>query len=85
MQEGLTGRHFHDLHRLETVLRQVPGVEEASAYVRYAEGNKLVLTAEVKGSMGQDADALKAYVEARCGKAHVPGEIFCNGKSTLDL
>ena len=85
MQEGLTGRHFHDLHRLETVLRQVPGVEEASAYVRYAEGNKLVLTAEVKGSMGQDADALKAYVEAQCGKAHVPGEIFCNGMSTLDL
>ena len=53
--------------------------------MRYAEGNKLVLTAEVKGSMGQDADALKAYVEAQCGKAHVPGEIFCNGMSTLDL
>jgi len=40
--------------------------------VRYTEGNKLVLTAEVKGTMAQDADALKAYVEAQCGKAHVP-------------
>ena len=76
MQEGLTGRHFHDLHQLETVLKQIPGVEEAEAYVRYAEGNKLLLTAEVKGTMEQDEDALKAYVEAQCGKAHVPAEII---------
>ena len=37
-----------------------------------AEGNKLVLTAEVKGTMEQNADVLKAQVEAQCGKAHVP-------------
>ena len=72
MQEGLTGRQFHDLYQIETVLKQVPGVEEAAAYVRYAEGNKLVLTAEVKGTMEQNADVLKAQVEAQCGKAHVP-------------
>ena len=71
MQEGLTGRQFHDLYQIETVLKQVPGVEEAAAYVRYAEGNKLVLTAEVKGTMEQNADVLKAQVEAQCGKAHV--------------
>lgn len=47
-------------------------MEEAAAYVRYAEGNKLVLTAEVKGTMEQNADVLKAQVEAQCGKAHVP-------------
>lgn len=52
MQEGvLTGRQFHDLYQIETALKQVPGVEEAAAYVRYADGNKLVLTAEVKGTM----------------------------------
>ena len=72
MQEGLTGRQFHDLYKIETVLKQVPGVEEAAAYVRYAEGNRLVLTAEVKGTMAQDAEVLKARVEAQCGKAHVP-------------
>ena len=72
MQEGLTGRQFHDLYQIEMVLKQVPGVEEAAVYVRYAEGNKLVLTAEVKGTMAQDAEALKARVEAQCGKAHVP-------------
>ena len=72
MQEGLTGRQFHDLYKIETALKQVPGVEEVAAYVRYAEGNKLVLTAEVKGTMAQDADVLKAQVEAQCGKAHVP-------------
>ena len=72
MQEGLTGRQFHDLYQIETVLKQVPGVEEAAAYVRYAEGNKLVLTAEVKGTMEQNADVLKAQVEAQCGKVHVP-------------
>ena len=36
------------------------------------ERNKLVLTAEVKGTMAQDAEVLKAQVEAQCGKAHVP-------------
>ena len=72
MQEGLTGRQFHDLYKIETALKQVPGVEEAAAYVRYADGNKLVLTAEVKGTMEQNADVLKAQVEAQCGKAHVP-------------
>ncbi len=72
MQEGLTGRQFHDLYKIETALKQVPGVEEAAAYVCYAEGNKLVLTAEVKGTMEQKADVLKAQVEAQCGKAHVP-------------
>ena len=72
MQEGLTGRQFHDLYQIETALKQVPGVEEAAAYVRYADGNKLVLTAEVKGTMEQNADVLKAQVEAQCGKAHVP-------------
>ena len=72
MQEGLTGRQFHDLYKIETALKQVPGVEEAAAYVCYAEGNKLVLTAEVKGTMAQDAEVLKAQVEAQCGKAHVP-------------
>ena len=45
---------------------------KAAAYVCYAEGNKLVLTAEVKGTMAQDAEVLKAQVEAQCGKAHVP-------------
>lgn len=29
MQEGLTGRQFHDLYKIETALKQVPGVEEA--------------------------------------------------------
>ena len=72
MQEGIMGRQFHDLHQIETALKQVPGVEEAAAYVRYTEGNKLVLTAQVKGTMAQDTDALKAQVEAQCGKAHVP-------------
>ena len=69
MQEGLTGRQFHDLYQIETVLKQVPGVEEAAAYVRYAEGNKLVLTAEVKGTMEQNADVLKAQVRRSAARS----------------
>ena len=29
MQEGIMGRQFHDLYQLETVLKQVPGVEKS--------------------------------------------------------
>ena len=50
MREGLTGRRFLDLYKLEQVFSECEvGVTKAEAYVRYGEGNKLVLQADVSG------------------------------------
>ena len=49
MREGLTGRKFLDLYKLEQALESAGGVTKAEAYVRYGEGNKLVLQADVWG------------------------------------
>lgn len=74
MQEGITGRNFLDLERLEKILRRYEGVQDAKAYVRYGEGNKLILQADVRGE-GLDGEKIRAYLEERCEKALVPGEI----------
>ena len=74
MQEGITGRNFLDLERLEKILRGYEGVQDAKAYVRYGEGNKLILQADVRGE-GLDGEKIRAYLEERCEKALVPGEI----------
>ena len=39
MREGLTGRKFLDLYKLEQTIESADGVTKAEAYVRYGEGN----------------------------------------------
>ena len=72
MREGLTGRRFLDLYKLEQALASAGGVTKAEAYVRYGEGNKLVLQADVWGVSEADTERLKTYVRERCGEALVP-------------
>lgn len=80
MQEGIAGRNFLDLARLEGILRDYEGISEANAYVRYAEGNKTILEAEVAGSGELDFEALKRYLEENCEKALVPEKILVKEK-----
>ena len=75
MREGLTGRKFLDLYKLEQTLESAGGVTKAEAYVRYGEGNKLVLQADVWGVSEADTERLKAYVRECCGEALVPEAI----------
>ena len=77
MREGLTGRKFLDLYKLEQTLESVDGVTKAEAYVRYGEGNKLVLQADVWGVSEADTERLRAYVREHCGEALVPECISC--------
>ena len=77
MREGLTGRKFLDLYKLEQALESAGGVTKAEAYVRYGEGNKLVLQADVWGVTKADTERLKTYVREHCGEALVPEEIDC--------
>mgnify|MGYP003913690073 CR=1 FL=1 len=75
MQEGITGRNFLDLDRLERILQEYEGIDEARAYVRYAEGNKLILEAEIRGGEDPDRGQLTAYLEENCEKTLIPSNI----------
>ena len=110
LQEALAGRRYLDLYQLETTLVSYDGVESAEAYLRYGEGNKIVLAADIwmegvsvdvgsagdaavdgvsadgdqggaqadgakdgaQGTVQIDLEALKQYVEEKCGKEYVP-------------
>ena len=73
LQESLVGRNFLDLHRLETTLMSYDGILGAEAYLRYGEGNKIVLAADIwTDGVQVDLEALKQYVEEKCGKEYKP-------------
>ena len=75
MNESITGRNFLELYRLEQILCGYEGIHRAEAFVRYGQGNKLVLTAEVYGKEEPDQEKLGAYLEEKCEKCLIPGEI----------
>ncbi len=81
MSESLTGRHFLELYRLEKLLCGYEGIERAEACVRYCEGNKFVLTADVYGKNEPDMEGLRAYLEGVCEKHLIPGDIRFIGKA----
>lgn len=74
MSESLTGRNFLDLYKLEQTLLTYDGITDAEAFVQYAEGNKLVLTAQITSEKEISEEELNAYLEEKLGKALVPGK-----------
>ncbi|MEY8338808.1 AMP-binding protein [Lachnospiraceae bacterium 62-35] len=76
LSEGITGRHFLDLYRLETILTGYEGIEKAEAYIRYGENNKLILTADIYASQKPDMEKLNEYLSRNCEKPLIPEEIF---------
>lgn len=78
MQEGITGRNFLDLDRLERILQEYEGVHKAQAYVKYGEGNKTVLQADLWGDGSLDEEQIKKYLEEHCERALVPARICCH-------
>ncbi|MCD8103959.1 MAG: AMP-binding protein [Lachnospiraceae bacterium] len=75
IHEGIKGRHFLDLYKLETLLTGYEGVRRAEAYVRYAEKNQLVLIADIYGSKEPDPDKLRAYLADYCEESLIPADI----------
>ncbi|MDO4278918.1 MAG: AMP-binding protein [Lachnoclostridium edouardi] len=75
MSEGIAGRYFLDLHKLEKALLSFNGIEKAEAYIYYGENNKLILTADIFGSQKPDMEKVKIHLENYCEKWLIPGEI----------
>ena len=75
MSEGIMGRNFLDLHKLEAVLTSFEGIEKAEAYIQYMEGNKYVLTADIYGKEEPDMEKLNVYLAEQVEPGLVPKEI----------
>lgn len=75
MSEGLTGRHFLNLHKLEAILNEYPEIDHAEAYIRYAEGNRLVLTVDLYALVEHDVECIRAYLTEHCEKPLIPEEL----------
>lgn len=75
MLESVTGRHYLNLYKLETILTAYEGIERAEAYVQYVENNKLILAADVYGKEEPDMEKLRAYLEENCEKPLIPSKV----------
>jgi hypothetical protein len=79
MVENMTGRNFPDLQRIETVLRDYPGVDSAEAFSCYWQDNNIALCADIISGEAIDRDALNAYLEKNLKKSDMPQYLFKNG------
>lgn len=75
LSEDLAGRHFLSLSKLESLLADYPGVARAEAYMRYGEGNKMVLAADIYGEEEPDSARIGAYLAEYCEKPLIPAEL----------
>ena len=77
MIEGIKGRDFIDLHKVEEVLCQYEGVTEAHAYTYYDKDNGIHVGADVTGVTEADVESIKAYAAKNLSPVWVPERIQC--------
>ena len=77
MIEGIKGRDFIDLHKVEEVLCQCEGVTEARAYVYYDKDNGMHVGVDVTGVTESDVESIKAYAGEKLSPVWVPERIVC--------
>ena len=80
MIEGIKGRDFVDLHKVEEVLCECEGVTEARAYVYYDKDNGMHVGVDVTGDTGvteADVENIKAYAREQLSPVWVPERIVC--------
>jgi hypothetical protein len=73
LQEGVRGRNYLNLKKLETVLAGLSGVETAEAGICYGGNNQMLLYAELGVSDDSvDESAVQNAAREALGEAHVP-------------
>jgi acyl carrier protein len=78
MVENMFGRNFPNLHQIEEVLREYPGVDDAQAFSCYWQDNTIALCADVTTQAELDREALSAYLAQKLEKGMVPQYLFKN-------
>jgi hypothetical protein len=73
LQEGVRGRNYLNLEKLEAVLKGLPGVVSAEAGTCYGGSNQILLYAEITISDDTiDESAVQNAAREALGEAHVP-------------
>lgn len=76
LTEGMRGRTYYDLKKLENALDDYEGITEAQAYLCYdKQKNGMSLYAQVQAKTDLNIEAVKAYVKDVCGETLVPNGI----------
>ena len=78
--EGIRGRRYFDLIKLEDTLRDYPGILDAAGYLKFdKETNEMKLCVDLRVSYSSEnsisEDAIREYVKEKCGELLVPAEI----------
>ncbi len=74
--DGVHGRRFYDLAKLEETLYSCEGVKAADAYLRYDnQTNEMSLIAEIRAGSEIKTEDLKEYIKENCSELLVPKEI----------
>lgn len=76
LTDGIKGRVYHDLTKLEVALCEYDGIDYAEGYMCYdTQINEMSLFADIKGSKEPDIEKLKLFIEEKCSKDLVPIKI----------
>ena len=78
MIEGLKGRDFIDLHKVEEVTCSYEGVETAEAYTYYESDNAIHVGVDITGITEDKVEDIKKYLTEKLSPAWVPERIICN-------
>ncbi|MBQ3544036.1 MAG: AMP-binding protein [Lachnospiraceae bacterium] len=77
MIEGLRGRDFIDLYKVEQALYGYEGITSAEAYTYYGDDNNMHVGADVTGVTEEDVEKIKAYMSDKVNQAWIPAKIVC--------
>lgn len=76
LTDGIHGRRYYDLSKLEKTLCQYDGIDYAEGYLCYnPEINEMSLITDIKGSKYPDMEKLKKFIAERCPKNLIPTSI----------
>ena len=66
MIEGLKGRSYPNLRKIEELLMNLSCVSSAHAYVSYSDNNKLWITADIETDKTYKEETLREYIHHNC-------------------
>ena len=84
MIEGLTGRSYPNLHKIEEVLLNHSSVNKAHAYVSYQDNNQLLLTADIETDSAFDEAEFTDYIYDKCEEYLTTSKFIINNEQYID-
>lgn len=77
--ENMMGRNYPDLQKIEDIAKTYPDVTEAEAFSYYWKDNNIALVLDISCDKDINQESLKAFLEEKLEKKHMPQYLFKNG------